>query len=153
MGFIVGDPSGQNLAFPGARRRLETFELLDRGGERFGPFPSRRRRDVLPAEQKPQEVARGRGLDFGAQTIDRVPVNARKQSALTPFLRVRARREAAAHRESLRLQRRERRRDLAGLQPERGGERQRRNRPQALQPAAQDLAQRGLARPGFIEAL
>ena len=96
-------------------------------------------RHALPLEEEAQEVARGHGLDLGAQPLDRVVMDAGEQATLAPFVARRARREAAAHGEALGFQRRQSRRDLAGLQAERRGERVRRHRSQAFEPAAQDL--------------
>ena len=57
------------------------------------------------------------------------------------------RREAAAHREAFGFERGERGRDLHRLEAERRSERALGDRPQTLQPAAQDLDQRLFARP------
>ena len=114
--FVVGHPRGKDFALPGARRRLEAFELRDRRRQRFRTLPPRLGAHVLPGEQEAQEVARGDGLDLGAQALERVVVNAGEQPPVAPFLAVRAGREATAHGEPFDLQRRERGGDLAGLQ-------------------------------------
>ena len=56
----------------------------------FGALHARLGRDVLPAEQEAQEVARGDRLDLGAQPLDRVAMDARQQAALAPFVLGRA---------------------------------------------------------------
>ena len=62
-----------------------------------------------------------------------------EQPALAPFVGRGTRREAAAHGEALGFERRQSRRDLAGLQAERRGERLRRHRSKAFEPPAQEL--------------
>ena len=104
---------------------------------------------MLPGEQETQEVARGDRLDLGAQTLDRVVVNAREQPPVAPLLGIGARGKPPAHGETFGLQRFERRVDLVRFQSQRSGEGDRRDRPQALEPSAQDLDQRGLAGPGL----
>ena len=145
--LVLGEARRQDLGLPGAGRSLEAFELGDDHLERVRPLHARVRRDALPAEQEAQEVARGDRLDLGAQALDRVVVDPGEQPALAPFVRGRRRREAPAHDEAFGLKRRERGCDLVGLEPERRRERALRDRPQALEPAAQDLDQRLIARP------
>ena len=93
---IVGEPRRQDLAFPGAGGRAEAFELGDDRVEDLRPLDLRIGRNALPLEKKAQEVARGHGLDLGAQPLDRVVMDAGEQAALAPFVGRRARREAAA---------------------------------------------------------
>ena len=52
--LVAGEPRRQDLALPGAGRRLEAFELSDHGVDRVGPFHPRIRRHPLPAEQEAQ---------------------------------------------------------------------------------------------------
>ena len=56
---------------------------------------------MLPREKKVHEIARCDRFDFGAQAIDRVAMDARKQSPLAPFFFTRTR-EAPAQGESFR---------------------------------------------------
>ena len=77
------------------------------GLERLRALHARLGRDVLPAEQEAQEVARRDRLDLRAQPLDRVAMDARQQAALAPFVLGRAGREAAAHGEAFGLQGRE----------------------------------------------
>ena len=71
----------------------------------------------LPVEQKAQEVTRGDRFDLRAQTTDRVVMDAREQSPITPFVDVGAWREAAAQGEALGLQREQRRLISSGSSP------------------------------------
>jgi hypothetical protein len=41
---------------------------------------------VLPVEQKAHEILQRHRLDFPAQALDRVAMNARQQMAFAPFL-------------------------------------------------------------------
>ena len=148
--LVVGHTRGKDFAFPSARRRLETFELRKGRSESFRAFAPRIGAHVLPCEQEAQEIARRDGFYFRAQALQRVAVNAGEQSALAPFFAVRAGREAAAHRKPFGLERCERGGDLAGLQAERRGERDRRDRPQPFEASTQDLDQRGLLRDGRL---
>ena len=84
--LVAGEARRQDLALPGAGRRLEAFELADHGIERLRPFHPRVGRDALPVEQEAQEVARRHRLDLGPQPLDGVAVDAREQPALAPFL-------------------------------------------------------------------
>ena len=84
--LVVGKTRGQNLALPGARRSLEAFELRHHAVERLRACHPRIGGDVLPGEQKAQEVARRDRLDLGAQPLEGVMVDARQQAALAPFL-------------------------------------------------------------------
>ena len=113
---VVGEPGRQDLAFPRTGGRAVAFELGDDGVEGLRSLDLRIRRHALPLEEKAQEVARGHGLDLGAQPLDRVVMDAGEQPTLAPFVARRTRREAAAHGEALGFQRRQSRRDLAGLQ-------------------------------------
>ena len=144
--FIVSHPRGKDFAFPGARRRLETFELSNSRSESFRAFAPRIGAHVLPREQEAQEVARGDGFYFRSQALQRVAVNAGEQSAFAPFFAVRAGREPTAHGEPFGLERCKRGGDLAGLQSERRRESDRRDRPQPFEASTQDLDQRGLLR-------
>src|SRR5438552_17973507 len=101
--LIVGESRGQNLALPGTRRSLESLELRHHTIERLRPCHPRIGGYVLPREQKAQEVARCDRLDFGAQPLERVMVDARQQSALAPFVGRDSRRKAPAHRKAFRL--------------------------------------------------
>ena len=121
--LVAGDARRQDLGLPGARRRLEALELGDDDLERIRPLHAGVGRDALPAQQEPQEIARGDRLDLGAQTLDRMPVDPGQQAALAPLVRGRRRGEAPAQREAFGLERGERARDLARLEPERGRQR------------------------------
>src|SRR4051812_37874575 len=95
--IVVGKSRWQDLAFPGARGSLETFELSHNCIERLWSRHSRVRRYVLPREQKPQEVTRRHRFDLRAQPLERVVMDPRQEPALTPFIGTSARHKAAAH--------------------------------------------------------
>ena len=78
--------------------------------------------DPLPFEQKAHVVARRDWLDFRAQALDRVAVNASKQATLAPFLCGRPWRETTREREAFVFKGSESRQDLFGFEPERGRE-------------------------------
>src|SRR5690606_13333040 len=97
------------------------------------------------AEQETLIVRERDGLDLAAQPPQRVAVDAREQPALAPLLDLAGRKLAsiaAAHREALLLEGRERRGERGRRQAERRGELGRRHRPERLEAAADDLAQR-----------
>ena len=144
---IFGDAGRQDLGLPGAGRRREPFELAEHRGERVGALHAGLFGDPLPVEQEAQEVARGDRLDFGAQPVQRIAVNAGEEPALAPFFGVRtfdirAGCEAAAQREAFLLQRRQRTGDAGRRQPERLGKRCLAHRAEAFEPAAHDLDER-----------
>ena len=115
--LVAGEARRQDLALPGAGRRLEALELADDDFDRVRPRHARIGGDPLPVEQEAQEVARGDRLDLGAQALDRVVVDAGEQPALAPFVRVRrVRREPPAQGEAFGFERRERRRDVLARQ-------------------------------------
>ena len=151
--LVFGKARRQDLGLPGAGRRLEALELGDHDLERVRPLHARVGRDVLPAEQEAEKIARRDRLDLGPQALDRVAVDAGEQPALAPFVGLRLGREPAAQREALDLERRECGRDRARLEPERRRERLDRERPLALEPAAHDLDQRLVRRPVARQAI
>src|SRR5207244_90548 len=133
--LIVGESRGQNLALPGTGRSLESLELRNHTIERLRPCHPRIGRYVLPREQKAQEIARGDRLDLCSQSLERVMVDARQQSALAPFIGGGLRREAPAHRKAFRLKRRERHCNLSRGQAKRQRKRIRSDRAQSLKAA------------------
>ena len=105
--LVAGDPRRQDFRLPRRRRGLETFELADDFIDRVGPLHPRSGRDALPQRQKAQKIARADRLDFAAQALDGVVVDAGQQPALTPFLDGGAGRKAAAHGKTFGLESRE----------------------------------------------
>ena len=82
-------------------------------------------------------------------------MDAREEAPVAPLLVVDAGEEASLENGAVALERNERRRGRAGLKPERGGQRGRRDRSKTLEPAAQDLDQGVVPRPrqrGFRSA-
>ncbi len=77
-------------------------------------------------------------------------MNAGQEPALAPFLDRRAGAELAAQREAFALQRHQRPGDVVGRQAERGGERGFADRTQPFEPAAHNLDERLLRRPGAL---
>ena len=82
---VFVDARRQDLCFPRGGRRFEAFELRHDVGHRIGTFDSGLRRDALPFEQEAHQVAHFDRLDFLAQPIDGVAVDARQQAPLAPF--------------------------------------------------------------------
>ncbi len=146
-GLIVGDARRQNFGFPGARRRLETLERIEREGKRVRAFETRVLGDVLPSEKEAQEVARRDGFDLGAQAPDRIMMDAGEQAPVAPLLVVDAGLEAAAQDRPLGFESEQGGADRGRLQPERGGERGPGRRPEAFEASAQDFDQRKVALP------
>ena len=101
---------------------------------------------MLPSEQEAEEVARGDGLDLRAQPPDRVMMDAREQATVAPLLVVDARKKRP-----LRIAPSLSSAVSAAARPrfksERRGQRRLRDGPKTLEPAAQDLDQRLVARP------
>src|SRR5262249_38707643 len=74
--LVVLDARRQDLAFPGAGRDREAFELGDDRIEAQRAFDLRFGCHALPAQQEAHEVARGHRLDLRAQALDRVAMDA-----------------------------------------------------------------------------
>ncbi len=64
---------------------LEPLQLRNDRIQRAWTFHPCLARDMLPGKEKAHEIARTDRLDFRAQTMDRVPMNAREQPPLAPF--------------------------------------------------------------------
>ena len=124
-GLVFVDARGEDFRFPRACGRFEAFELREHRGQRVRALHARFGRHALPLEQEAQEVPRLHGLDFRAQALHGVAMDAREQAALAPLFFRGARREAAAHREAFGLKSGERGVDLRGRHAERVGERAR----------------------------
>ena len=85
--LVAVESPRQHRSFPGAGRELETVEDGDDLAQAVDPGEPRRHRRVLPLEQESHEI-RGRDrLDLGAQPIERIAVNARKQGTVAPLER------------------------------------------------------------------
>ena len=76
-------------------------------------------------------------------------MDARQEAPVAPLLVVEAGEETPLENCAVGLESGERRCDRARLKPERRGERRRRDRPETLEPAAQDLDQSAIRRPCF----
>ncbi len=76
---------GQDVAFPGNGGGFKAFQLFQHGGEGVRAFAASVRQHPLPAEQEAQEVGGGNRLDFLAQAIEGVMVDAGQQAAFAPF--------------------------------------------------------------------
>ena len=94
-----------------------------------------------------QCVARRDGLDLGTQATYRITVDPRQQPTLAPLFRSRCSGEAAAQREALGFECRERRCDFLWFDAERNREGVQGGRSQTFEPTADDLDQRLLRRP------
>ena len=121
--LVCRDAGRQDFGLPRSGRRFETFEQCDGTWHRIRTLQPRVVGHALPGEQEAQEVARGDRFDLGAQTPDRVVMNAREQTPVAPFVGVGAGGEAAAQGEALDLQRDQRGTDLVRLQSERSRQR------------------------------
>ena len=77
-GVVIRKPRGQDRALPCNGRRLEASKLLDHGIKRLRAFAPRIGRNALPVEQEAEIVARGDGLDLGAESLHRIAVDARE---------------------------------------------------------------------------
>jgi len=75
----------QNIRFPGGGRGLEAFQLLDNCRECLRPFGFRIGGQSLPAEQETQKIRGWQRLDFSAQALDGVAMDARQQAAFAPL--------------------------------------------------------------------
>ena len=64
---------------------VEPGQLVQHRGERVGSLHARLSRDSLPVEQKAHEVTCLYRLDFGAQALHRVAVNASEQATFAPL--------------------------------------------------------------------
>jgi len=83
-----------------------------------------------------RDIAR---LDFCSQSLERIIVNTRQQSALAPFFGVSSRRKEPAHRKAFGLKRGECNGDISCSQVQRALQRIRADRTQTFKPAAYDL--------------
>ena len=133
-----------------------------------------RRVHVLPREQEPHEVGRADRLDFRAQPVQRVAMDARQQPPVAPlnplrhdspqspqrkfclcvvsaFSAVSASKCAPQH-DSLGFERQQRRVGVGLVDRQRSGERLGRRRPEDGQAAAQQLANGLVARPRAVRA-
>ena len=104
---------------------------------------------MLPVEQEAQKIPRRDRLDLRPQPPNRVMMNARQEAPVAPLLVVDAGKETTLENRAFAFEGGERRCDRARLEPERRGERGRRDRSEALEPAAQDLDQGAFRRPCF----
>jgi hypothetical protein len=122
---------------PGRRARGQCIRSLQ----------SRFLRHLLPCKQEPEEIARSDGLDLGAQALDRIMVDAGKQSAVAPLVVIDSLNKPTSQNGALDLQSRERASDRTRLKAQRCGQPGLRYWAEALQPAAQDFDHCLLLRP------
>ncbi len=148
-GLVAGEPRGEDLPLPGARRRMEPLELADDLGEAARSVEPRARRGVLPAEEEAHQVGAGDGLDLAAQAPQREPVDAGQQSPVAPVgARLAAGQERAAEQDPLRLEAVERghgeRQGKAEAGRDRGcGDRTEPRHPAAKRPRCRHVGRRG----------
>src|SRR5260370_21386969 len=103
-GWIVAIHSrGQNRSFPRVDRDFEAFELMKNLAESVDA--AQLLRHVLPREKESREVGDIHRLDFGAEAVERVSMDAREQAAIAPLVRSL---ECAAQNRTLRFAREER---------------------------------------------
>ena len=94
--LVIGHACGQQGRFPCGGRRFEAFELAEHAGQGFGATHAGAGRDMLPVQQKADEVALWHGFDFAPQSPQCVAMDAREQAAFAPFLLLHARRKTPA---------------------------------------------------------
>jgi len=115
--LILRDASRKDLCLPGVCRRLKTLQRCERRRQCIRSLQPRLLRHLLPRKQEPEEIPRRDGLDLGAQTLDRIVVDAGKQPAVAPLFVIDALNEPSAQNRALDLQCRERACERIWLQP------------------------------------
>ena len=148
---IVAIHSGrQDRPLPRRRRRLEAVEQRDDGAEAVDAGQTAALVHVLPREQKAHEVGGVHRLDFRAQAIERVAMDARQQRTVAPLDRrvsLTASFERAAKNDPLGLQRQQPGVGILDRHAKVVSELRSRGRTAAGQAAAQQLDDRLLTRP------
>ena len=71
------------MALPRRRADLVAVELRDDGAQSIETHEMRRH--MLPREEEAHEIVRRHRLDLGAQSVERVAMNPRKQAAVAPL--------------------------------------------------------------------
>ena len=146
--LIALEPRRQDLRLPGPGRRLEAFEHREDRGQRVRPLEPRRRPSTCcQANRKRRKSRAATGSISARRRLIGVAVDAREQPPVAPLLVVDAGQEAAAQDRAVGFQRDQRGARRPRLESERRRKRCRRDRAEPLEPAAQDLDQRLLARP------
>ena len=85
FGLIVFDPQRQDVPLPSHRGNVESLKLSNHLEQTVRATTPMRPRDAVMACQKPQEDFDADRFDLLAQAIQREPMNAGQQSAMTPF--------------------------------------------------------------------
>ncbi len=116
----------------------------------FDPVQTVHRRDVLPAVEEAHEVRRRDRLDLASQRAQRAAVDPREDAAIAPLVCV-ARAKRAAQHLPLGLELQQRAFDRGGVEREARREFGDRRRTARLEPAANQLGRRRLARLGAHE--
>ena len=128
-------------AFAGASKPSSALKTT---GSASGPSRRVSSATCCHANRKRRKSRAATGSISDAQPPDRIMMDARQQAPVAPLLVVEAGKEAPLENCAFAFERGERRRDSARLKSERRGKRRRRDRPETLEPAAQDLDQRAL---------
>src|SRR5438105_1129852 len=84
-GFIIGDSTGKNLAFPCDCRELESLELANNFEHAMLAAGLRSESDMLPMQQPTHKCRGSNGLNLLAQRTEGEPMDARQQAAFAPF--------------------------------------------------------------------
>ncbi len=116
------------------------------------PLTARSSGQVLPVEQKAHEILQRHRLDFPAQTLDRVAMNARQQMPFAPFFNCFARSEMTTQHIAFALQPGERLCYLCSGQRQRLGNCRERQRAERTEACADHFDQRVLEGPRLVEA-
>ena len=144
--IVVLEAGGQHGAFPGAGRQFDAVERRQHAAKAVDAGQVVRLGDAVPDEQKALEIGRRDRLDFGAQPVERVAMDARQQPAVAPFDIGRAA-EAAAQHDTFGLEGEERRVGVGPGDRHRRREGRRRGRSDHREPAANQLDDRVVACP------
>jgi len=85
--IVSVDARGQNGALPAVGRQLESVQLFEDRAEAVDAAQPMRGVHVLPREQEPHEIRRADRLDFRAQPVERVAMDAGQQPPVAPLNR------------------------------------------------------------------
>jgi hypothetical protein len=94
--LILRDAGWKDLCLPCVCRRFKPLQGGKRRGQCIRSLQSRFLRHLLPCKQESEEISRSDRLDLGAQALDRIMVDAGKQSAVAPLVVIDSCRSAQA---------------------------------------------------------
>src|ERR1043166_3692278 len=85
--LISFDARGKDVALPRARGHLDAVKLRDHFTQAVDAEQARLRLDVLPGEEETHEIGRAHRRNLGAETVQRVAMDAGEETTVTPFER------------------------------------------------------------------